>query len=474
MHRMLGRLTALYRTTAVRLSAVYLLLFATCAAFLVFYVSSMSENLLQQQMREAVAQETEQIERVFDNNGMNGLLRTLERRSRQPGANLYVIASPTGEVLAGNVASLQPGVLDTEGWTETPFRYQRYQEEARGNNRPMAYAQVSVLSNGLRVLVGRDLGEPENFRYLVRQALMVALGVMGVGALAIWYLIGRNALKRMDRMSGASQRIMAGDLSQRLPTSGSGDEFDRLSESLNTMLGRIEKLNEGLKQVSDNIAHDLKTPLTRLRNKAEAALAGGEKADHRTALEEMITESDQLIRTFNALLMISRVEAGQAPAEMSAIDISGIAHDSAELYEPVAEDCGLKLVTEVADGIEIKGNRELVGQALGNLIDNAVKYAEGSGGEPEVRISLARREGDVVLSVSDSGPGVPENKRDDVVKRFVRLDDSRSKPGTGLGLSLAVAVMEMHHGRLELDSTHPERENNRGLTVRMVFPVVAD
>ncbi|WP_439630656.1 sensor histidine kinase [Shinella sp.] len=471
---MLGRLTALYRTTAVRLSAVYLLLFATCAAFLVFYVSSMSENLLQQQMREAVAQETEQIERVFDNNGMNGLLRTLERRSRQPGANLYVIASPTGEVLAGNVASLQPGVLDTEGWTETPFRYQRYQEEARGNNRPMAYAQVSVLSNGLRVLVGRDLGEPENFRNLVRQALMVALGVMGVGALAIWYLIGRNALKRMDRMSGASQRIMAGDLSQRLPTSGSGDEFDRLSESLNTMLGRIEKLNEGLKQVSDNIAHDLKTPLTRLRNKAEAALAGGEKTDHRTALEEMITESDQLIRTFNALLMISRVEAGQAPAEMSAIDISGIAHDSAELYEPVAEDCGLKLVTDIADGIEIKGNRELVGQALGNLIDNAVKYAEGSGGEPEIRISLALREGDVVLSVSDSGPGVPEEKRDDVVKRFVRLDASRSKPGTGLGLSLAVAVMEMHHGRLELDSTHPERENNRGLTVRMVFPVVAD
>ena len=473
MHRMLGRLTVLYRTTAVRLSAIYLLLFAVGAAFLVFYVSTMSEGLLRQQMREAVAQEVEQIERVFDTNGMNGLLRTLERRARQPGANLYIIASPTGEVLAGNVASLQPGVLDTEGWTEMPFRYQRYQEEARGKS-PMAYAQVIVLSNGLRVLVGRDLGEPENFRKLVRQALMVALGVMGVGALAIWYLIGRNALKRMDRMSGASQRIMAGDLSQRLPTSGSGDEFDRLSESLNTMLGRIEKLDEGLKQVSDNIAHDLKTPLTRLRNKAEAALAGDEKADYRTALEEMIGESDQLIRTFNALLMISRVEAGQAPAEMSAIDISDIARDGAELYEPVAEDCGLRLVTEVADGIEIKGNRELVGQALGNLIDNAIKYAEGSEGEPEIRVSLVRREGDVVLVVADSGPGVPDDKRDDVVKRFVRLDASRSKPGTGLGLSLVGAVMEMHHGRLELDATHPERENNRGLTVRMVFPTPAD
>lgn len=172
--------------------------------------------------------------------------------------------------------------------------------------------------------------------------------------------------------------------------------------------------------------------------------------------------------------MISRVEAGQAPAEMSAVDISGIAHDSAELYEPVAEDCGLKLVTAIAEGVEINGNRELVGQALGNLIDNAIKYAEGSGGEPEIRVSLARREGDVVLAVADSGPGVPEEKREDVVKRFVRLDASRSKPGTGLGLSLVGAVMEMHHGRLELDATHPERENNRGLTVRMVFPNLAD
>jgi signal transduction histidine kinase len=275
-------------------------------------------------------------------------------------------------------------------------------------------------------------------------------------------------------MSGASQRIMAGDLSQRLPTSGSGDEFDRLSESLNTMLGRIEKLDEGLKQVSDNIAHDLKTPLTRLRNKAEAALAGpGQAADYRAALEETIGESDQLIRTFNALLMISRVEAGQAPAEMSMIDISGIAHDSAELYEPVAEDCGLSLVTEIAPDIAIRGNRELVGQALGNLIDNAVKYAEGSS-EPEIRVTLSRREDDVVLSVADNGPGVPDDKRDDVVKRFVRLDESRSKPGTGLGLALVGAVMEMHGGRLELDASHPERENNRGLTVRMVFPVRPD
>ncbi len=202
---------------------------------------------------------------------MNGLLRTLERRARQPGANLYIIAGPSGDILAGNVASVQPGVFEETGWTSIPFSYQRYADSDR-DRRHTAIANIFVLDNGLRVLVGRDLGEPERFRVLVRQALMVALAIMGLGAIIIWFGIGRNALKRIDRMSDAGKKIMAGDLSQRLPVGGSGDEFDRLSVSLNTMLERIEKLNEGLRQVSDNIAHDLKTPLTRLRNKAADAL----------------------------------------------------------------------------------------------------------------------------------------------------------------------------------------------------------
>ena len=466
---MLARLAMLYRTTAVRLSALYLLFFAACAAFLVVYVTSMSEGLLQQQTRDSVAAEAGEINQVFERSGMNGLLKTMERRARQPGANLYVIASPSGELLAGNVLSLQPGVLDNEGWTQNAFRYQRFEDQPE-SERHTARAQVFVLSNGLRVLVGRDLGEPEHFRGLVRQALVVALGIMGLGALAIWYFIGRNALRRIDRMSEAGQKIMAGDLSQRLPLGGSGDEFDRLSDSLNTMLGRIEKLDEGLKQVSDNIAHDLKTPLTRLRNKAEAALSGKARAgDLRMALEEVIGESDQLIRTFNALLMISRVEAGQTAAEMSPVDLTRIAGDSVELYEPLAEDAHLFLKPDLADGVTISGNRELIGQALGNLIDNAVKYAEGAE-NPEIRVSLVRDKDAVVLSVADHGPGIPEDKQAEVTKRFVRLDESRSKPGTGLGLSLVEAVMEMHGGRLELAASDPSAEIGRGLTVRMVFP----
>ncbi|WP_112943711.1 MULTISPECIES: sensor histidine kinase [unclassified Rhizobium] len=466
----MNRFWVLFKSTAVRLSALYILLFAICAATLVFYVTAMSERLLTSQIREAVQQEVDQVQRAYDNGGMNLLLRTMERRARQPGANLYIIAGPSGDILAGNVASVQPGVLDEQGWTSLPFRYQRYSEGGQGKPH-MAVANINVLDNGLRILIGRDLGEPEAFRALVRQALMVALAIMGLGAVIIWFGIGRNALKRIDRMSAASKKIMAGDLSQRLPVGGSGDEFDRLSVSLNTMLGRIEKLNEGLRQVSDNIAHDLKTPLTRLRNKAADAIDTPDADTRRVALEGIISESDQLIRTFNALLMISRVEAGSVAAEMSTIDLSAIVADSAELYEPVADEAGLAMTTDIEPGIEVQGNRELIGQAIFNLIDNAVKYSAGAEAGGEVSLRLTRRPDAICLQVADHGPGIPADKREDVLKRFVRLDESRSKPGTGLGLSLVEAVMELHSGKLELSDTDPDAATNRGLAVTLVFPL---
>jgi signal transduction histidine kinase len=328
-----------------------------------------------------------------------------------------------------------------------------------------------MLDNGLRILIGRDLGEPTKFRALVRNALMVALAIMSAGALLIWFGIGRNALKRIDRMSAATKKIMAGDLSQRLPQGRSGDEFDRLSGSLNAMLGRIEKLNEGLRQVSDNIAHDLKTPLTRLRNKAAAALDDDDETKRRAALEGIIAESDQLIRTFNALLMISRVEAGSIAAEMTDVDMSAIAADSAELYEPVAEDAGLTLEAEIEPGLSVQGNRELIGQALSNLIDNAMKYACECEGDKKLIVRLVSETDAIVLSVSDNGPGIPADKRGEVLKRFVRLDESRSKPGTGLGLSLVEAVMELHGGSLALSDTDTTNSVCPGLTVSMIFPV---
>jgi signal transduction histidine kinase len=336
---------------------------------------------------------------------------------------------------------------------------------AATETRHAAIALVSRLPNQMIVLVGRDLGEPERFRIVVQRALIFALSIMAVGGLLIWYFVGRRALKRIDSISDAGKRIMGGDLSGRLPVTGAGDEFDRLSENLNTMLTRIAGLNEGLKEVSDNIAHDLKTPLTRLRNRAEAALAGNPEAEgYREALESTIAESDRLIKTFNAILMISRLEAGYSAEQLTKVDLAAATHDVVELYEPAAEEVGVRLEAPVTGSLMIDGNRELIGQALSNVVDNAIKYSAGTK-EPAVRVTVEKTDGEISLKVADNGPGIPDQTdRDRATERFVRLEQSRSQPGSGLGLSLAKAVTKFHGGRLELLPGEP------GLTVVMTFP----
>lgn len=470
----MARLAAIMKTTAARLSAVYLLLFAVCATLLVFYMTSMSVRMLTAQTQETIDQEVQGLNRAYRRGGLPLLVRVVESRARQPGANLYLIADPSGRILSGNVESLQPGVLDQPGWTDRPFTYQRYGASESGDDaeeEPLhsAVAAVFRLPNQMLVLVGRDLGEPELFRNVVQRALAVAFGAMGLGALLIWFFVGRRALKRIDRVSEASRRIMGGDLSGRLPVSGAGDEFDRLSASLNQMLDRIAALNEGLRQVSDNIAHDLKTPLNRLRNRAEAALAGKSRtAEYRQALEHTIAESDQLIRTFNAILMISRLEAGQSAEPMTRLDLRTIAADVVELYEPAAEEVGVMVDARLGQDLEVDGNRELIGQALSNVLDNAIKYSAGLAHPARVEVSLDGAGGEARLAVADNGPGIPEADRERATERFVRLEASRSQPGSGLGLSLAKAVMTFHGGRLELSDRDP------GLAVAMIFPLGKD
>jgi signal transduction histidine kinase len=510
------QLPAAFKTTAARLSALYTILFGICAVGLVFYMTGLSVRMLTAQTQETINEEVVGLARAYQRGGLPLLVRTIERRSRQPGANLYLIANAEGQILAGNVESLEPGVLDVEGWTGRPFSYVRYGETPRAGDTPTetqtaeaaaghdATALVLRLPNRMIVLVGRDLGEPERFRAVVRKAMIAALGVMLLGGLLIWMFVGRRALKRIDGVSQASRRIMGGDLGQRLPVSGAGDEFDRLSENLNAMLGRIAELNEGLKQVSDNIAHDLKTPLTRLRNRAEAALAGaGRSKDYREALEQTIGESDQLIRTFNAILMISRLEAGYSAEHTEKVDLSEVVTDVVELYEPSAEEVGVTLEAEIRPGLVIEGNRELIAQSVSNIVDNAIKYSPGdrpkatgesslptqvlepvrgeqesalSGDDgsnpgfqkrtqPKVNVTLAQVAAEIVLTVTDNGPGIPdEADRKRATERFVRLERSRSQPGSGLGLSLAKAVMKFHGGRLDLQPANP------GLSVVMSFP----
>lgn len=465
-------MSALLKTTAVRLSALYLLLFVLSAMVLFFYMTNLSVNFLTAQTQKALLDEVTSVTQSYERGGIPLLVRTIDRRSRQPGAFLYLISDPAGRILTGNVESLEPGVLDSNGMTDRSFSYMRYGEQGTAEKHK-AIAIIFSIPNGIRVLIGRDLSEPELFRDIMRRALVLALGIMAVGAFLIWYFVGRRALLRLKQVSSSSQRIMAGDLGERLPVSGSGDEFDRLSINLNAMLGRIEELNDGLKHVSDNIAHDLKTPLTRLRNKAEATLSGDkDKAEYRAALEDIIGESDQLIRTFNAILMISRLEAGYSSENMEVLPVNPILYDVVELYEPVAEDAGLELVVDASEDINLRINRELVGQTISNLIDNAIKYSPvaGEGGENRSKITVEMKPaGDqVLISVADQGAGIPEALREQATERFVRLEESRTQPGSGLGLSLVKAVMKLHGGSLTLE------DNSPGLRVVLAFPALPE
>lgn len=469
------------KTTAARLSALYLLLFTLCAILLVFYMTSLSVRMLITQTQETINDEVLGLAQAYQRGGLPTLVRVVEQRSRQPSANLYLIADANGQILTGNVQSIEPGVLENDGWTARPFYYRRYGEgeldrprgetsqENAQSSVPRGHDAVAVvlrLPNQMIMLVGRDLGEPQRFRDVVRQALVLALGMMALGGILIWFFVGRSALKRIDGVSEASNRIMGGDLAGRLPVTGAGDEFDRLAQNLNTMLARIATLNEGLKQVSDNIAHDLKTPLTRLRNRAEATLAGKHKlADYREALEATISESDQLIKTFNAILMISRLEAGYSSENLTKVDLAATVHDVVELYEPVAEEGGVSLEARVAENVEIDGNRELIGQALSNIVDNAIKYSADANENPTVVVTLKRGDGKTQLAVTDNGQGIPDKEdRARATERFVRLEKSRSQPGSGLGLSLAKAIMKFHRGNLDLLPANP------GLSVVMNFP----
>jgi signal transduction histidine kinase len=453
-------------TTAFKLSAIYIAVFSIFSVFFVVYISYAANQLLGEQLQETIAAELFGLADQYRSRGLPGLVEAIDQRSYQPGASLYLITDVSGRILAGNVSRVPATLLSSSGAAPLTVPYERYSGDE--DNR-VAMVQVIRLPDGFRMLVGRDIGEREKFREIIGRALTWALALMVGLALLSWVFVSRRVLKRIDSLSATSRRIMEGDLSGRLEVTGTGDEFDRLADSLNAMLDRIEHLLYGLKDVSDNIAHDLKTPLTRLRNRVEAALASPENTEtYRNALETTIEESDQLIKTFNALLLIARIEAGSQDGAMSDVEIAAVVRDVAELYEPVAEEKGIKLLVEEDGSLHLKANRELLGQAIANLVDNALKYALPSEvGSQAGRIVIStRRDSDrLILKISDSGPGIPEADRERVLQRFARLEESRSQPGTGLGLSLVAAVARMHHGTIELGDGSP------GLVVTLRLPI---
>ena len=460
------RIGRIVSTTAFKLSAIYLTVFSVFAVVFAVTITYAANQVLNQQINQAISTEFFNLSEEWNRGGAIELIAAIDQRSRLPGASLYLLTTSSGAVLAGNVTQVSTELLARAINEPTAVDYQTPQGEDR-----LAMVQVARLSGGLVLLVGRDMAERERFGDIIRFALVVA-AVLLIGLAAVsWFFVSHRVLRRIDSVSATTMQIMAGDLTGRLEVTGTNDEFDRLAASLNNMLERIELLLRSLKEVTDNIAHDLRTPLTRMRNRIERVLAGpGETEERRETLQAAIDEADQLIGTFDSLLTIARLEAGASEGGVDEIDAAEIARDIAELYEPVAEDAGVSLVVEADEQAILHVNRELLSQAVANLVDNALKYSRPSADDDAarlVRILVGKDGNEITIAVVDSGPGIPEAERARVLQRFVRLEKSRSTPGTGLGLSLAAAAVKLGNGSIELGDASP------GLAVTLRFPAGA-
>ncbi|MGH7047941.1 MAG: ATP-binding protein [Stellaceae bacterium] len=459
-----AHLRRLVHTHAFRLAALYFVVFAASVLGVLFFVYWTSADFVERQTEATLDAEITGLAEQYAERGLSGLVQIVAARSAgdRGDANLYLITGPGGQPLAGNIAAWPAGVPARPGWLSFTVASHA---SGRVATEP-ARGRLIIIPGGYRLLVGRDISDAAAFRDRVKLTLLwsglVALGVGLVGGTAM----SRNLLRRVELVNRTSERVMAGNLSDRVPVEGTSDEFDQLAINLNRMLDQIERLMTAMREVTDDVAHDLKTPLARLRARLELALLGSGAAAVTPAQSEAIRgaidEADRLLATFNALLGIAAAEAGAGGDRTEPLDLVEIARSAVEFYEPVAEELGFDLSLAVGSAVRIRGDRHLLSQALANLIDNALKYARGGG----VQVRVLAAEGNAVLEIADRGPGIPEADRESVFDRFVRLEPSRSTPGNGLGLSLVRAVARRHDGTVSLGDNRP------GLKVRLEFPLL--
>lgn len=467
---------ATLRTTIFGLSAVGVAAYLVVTAAMFAAVVWQLNRVFAADVLETLSAEVRTLTAITETGDTETLRGAVQRLSRGANTRLYFLAAADGSKLAGNLAAMPPELAP--GGAGSIFRYNF--EAGPDTGERYAAGLVVPLADGGRLVVARDVEDQRQLIWWLRLLALAGFAAIALGGLGLGWLASSSVLSRVETMSQATRRIMAGELSGRLPLAGSGDEFDRLSESVNTMLARIEDLMHGLKEVSDNIAHDLKTPVNRLRHRAEATLRTAKTPEELSAgLGQTIEAADEIIKTFNALLLIARLEAGAIEETKATVALAPVLADAAELYEPVADEAGIELVADDLDDVSIHANRHLIGQAVINLIDNAIKYGrqsngangnepqgkQASGPSPRIEITLRRLNGRAVITVADNGPGISAKDRGRATERFVRLDKSRSLPGTGLGLSLVAAVARLHGGELRLE------DNNPGLRAVLTLPV---
>jgi signal transduction histidine kinase len=459
------RLLDVFRTATFRLAFAYLCLFGVSVLLLLGFIYWRTTGFMAAQADETINAEVQGLNEQYKRRGLLGLRTIIVERLSRPGQRSLYLLTIGDNVLAGNLSEWPRDTIETApGWIN--FTYERGTEEDK-ELRP-GRAMRFPMRGGFRLLVGRDVGELNAIEAAVRSTLLTALSITALFGIAGGVLISRNVLRRLEDINRTSREIMSGNLSRRIPVQGSGDELDDLAHNLNRMLEQIERLMMGMREVADNIAHDLRTPLNRLRNKLEGALIGNQpREETMAALESAIGEADGLISTFNSLLLIAEAETGAHRDTLEPVDLSEVIHDIADLYEPAAEDRGIALKFVAKSKVMVQGNRSLLARAAANLVENALKFTPQNGA---VTVSAWRdpRDRKAKFSVRDTGPGIPEDDRERVLDRFVRLERSRNTPGSGLGLSLVSAVARMHDASIKLEDAKP------GLLATLIFPDIEE
>jgi signal transduction histidine kinase len=452
------RLRTLLHTSVLQLTLVYVALFGVSVLALFYLIYWSTLGYLERQTNETIQVEINGLLEQYERRGASGLADVIAERVRKDDENrsIYLLADAIGRPLAGNLPYL-PQQLDalTGQWLDITI------PGAGGTTGTPVRAGLIRVGPGLRLLVGRDIRELAQIRQLFTRASFYGLTLTMALAIAGGVLMAFSARRRLAELNRTTRQIIAGNLSRRAPIRGSGDEHDELAANINAMLDQIQGLLEGMRHVGDSVAHDLRGPLTRLRNRLETLATTDQP--RREDLLECVEQVQHVLETFNALLRIARVESGAHRSAFAALDLERIVRDVCELYQAAADERQIDLVCTVRAPVEVFGDRELLAQALTNLLDNAVKYTPTGG---RIVVTLERTEDVARIRVADTGPGVPLADRDRVLQRFTRLDQARSQPGNGLGLALVNAVTTQHHGRLSLG------DNSPGLVVTIEIPAL--
>jgi len=453
------RIVSFLKTTTFRLALLYAGLF--CASFIgIFAVVYWTTDVIATRERQKVIRaDVESLRGVYEQDGLAGLGAALLERTGpgRAGDSIYILARPDFQPIAGNARSW-PANAESDGPWMT-FGIDRSEFGDTEPHRAQAL-HVALLPDGYNLLVGRDMRAQERFQDALASAFFAALAVIVALGVVEGLVMSRAILGRIDAINQAAERIMHGGVKHRMPVRGRHDEFDRLSENLNRMLDEIERLLGSIRAVTNNIAHDLRSPLNRLRNRLETAMAERDSDRRRDAIDQAMAEADGLLATFNAMLSIADADAGTSRGNLLPVDLVALGQDVAELYEPLVEEQGLVFEKSIAGPATVSGNRQLLFQAIGNLIDNATKYGAAGG---RVSLTVHNGNGGPEVVVADRGPGIPAADRERVLERFVRLDSSRTTPGNGLGLSLVAAIARLHDAVLNLD------DNGPGLRVTLRF-----